>query len=45
MIGIAAKAAALAVFHIDQQTARVRAIQRADGMSNVLQVRIIATAP
>ncbi len=43
MIGIAAQAAAAAVFDVDQQTASVGAIERADGMANFGgQVEIIA---
>ena len=42
MLGVATQAAALTVFDIDEQAAGVGAIQRANGMANVGQVKIIA---
>ena len=45
MLRIAAQTAALAVLDVDQQRAAIRAIERADGMSDFSgQVEIIAIA-
>ena len=44
MLGIAAQAAASAILDIDEQRARVRAIEGADGMADVgRKAKIIAT--
>jgi len=43
VMGIPAQPAALAVLDVDQQTAGVGTIERANGIANLRQVKIIAT--